>query len=257
MRTFEVTSGAIAVSDPCYTSETWCMGYLENVKNGTWNFEVIYGYEDRIKELRIFHADLSEFPDPEKSDLLESDIEVGVDSGQAGFFDKEFFDTTPKGKYGETGSFYDTACGLTYNRDLDRRLRNGETAAEGEKYFTAGVLMGRGVVSSSGFGDGCYDCLYHVDEQTGQIDAAMIIFMEDEEEDEEGNFVLVTVYDGEIEVDAFPSKHAAQDALMRDIYEMGQDTDLPAEYDPAAISTWLTENKVNLIWTIKKLEEAA
>lgn len=33
---FEVTAGAVRVSDPCYGMDTWCAGTVENVPNGKW-----------------------------------------------------------------------------------------------------------------------------------------------------------------------------------------------------------------------------
>jgi len=34
--TFEITSGVMVCSDPCYEIPTWCQGIVENVKKGTW-----------------------------------------------------------------------------------------------------------------------------------------------------------------------------------------------------------------------------
>jgi hypothetical protein len=36
MKKFEVTSGKMVLSDPCYTIPTWCQGVVDRVKNGTW-----------------------------------------------------------------------------------------------------------------------------------------------------------------------------------------------------------------------------
>jgi hypothetical protein len=33
---FEVTAGAVRVSDPCYSMTTWCAGTIDNVPNGKW-----------------------------------------------------------------------------------------------------------------------------------------------------------------------------------------------------------------------------
>ena len=33
---FEVVSGKLAVSDPCYDTDVWCRGELENCKLGNW-----------------------------------------------------------------------------------------------------------------------------------------------------------------------------------------------------------------------------
>ncbi len=39
---FEVVSGQLIISDPCYKRGIWCAGTLENVRNGEWNAKVAY-----------------------------------------------------------------------------------------------------------------------------------------------------------------------------------------------------------------------
>ena len=34
---FEVKSGKLMVSDPCYKKDTWCQKVLNDVRNGKWN----------------------------------------------------------------------------------------------------------------------------------------------------------------------------------------------------------------------------
>ena len=36
MKEFEITSGKIVCSDPCYKTDVWCMGIVDNVENGSW-----------------------------------------------------------------------------------------------------------------------------------------------------------------------------------------------------------------------------
>lgn len=43
---FEVSSGALRVTDPCYSLDTWCAGQLQNVMNGEWNAHVGYHKDD-------------------------------------------------------------------------------------------------------------------------------------------------------------------------------------------------------------------
>jgi hypothetical protein len=90
-KTFEVKSGAIVCSDPCYSIPTWCQGIVENVKNGTWVANVIVTDEGdwgkRIALLSISHKDIEE-PDA-NIDIMN--FVGGVDSGQFGFFDKDFY----------------------------------------------------------------------------------------------------------------------------------------------------------------------
>lgn len=84
---FEVKSGKLVVSDPCYNRDTWCMGFLDNVRNGKWFAAILKmnagdGWGERVWELAAFTKGGSPSGDWEKTD-----IDVGVDSGQAGIFD--------------------------------------------------------------------------------------------------------------------------------------------------------------------------
>lgn len=161
--TFEVKSGKLIVSDPCYSRGTWCQGDLENVRTGKWTGLSVYGKTDwgnRVWEVRAVHADYPiDLAISEKTDL-----HVGVDSGQAGIFDAEKF-AGGEDSYGD-GGWYDECCNLT------------NSASQG------GILAG-GVVTSSGFGDGVYECF--ITRDNGKIVAAKVVFVMREEdcEDEE------------------------------------------------------------------------
>jgi hypothetical protein len=142
---FEIESGEVLVSDPCYEVDTWCNGSLSNVKKGKWKSYVVE--EDRIMYLVAYH-NKTKVPSYNSSMWKKSDIEVGVDSGQAGIYDRKYF--------------------------KDDRIVNGldrkheEIICEDEPWYSfncdrtlakigAGVIP-YGVVSSSGYGDGCYIC---------------------------------------------------------------------------------------------------
>ena len=89
-------------------------------------------------------------------------FEVGVDSGQAGIYDEDYYN-----KYHTADDcdddWYDDICNLTN---------------------PAGTKDGKCAVSSSGFGDGGYTCYMLVNDDN-QVIAISIVFIEDEEEDEE------------------------------------------------------------------------
>ena len=152
----------VRVSDPCYGTETWCAGTIDNVKEGLYNVEVEMSDEgiwgSRVKSLTVVHADYKGF-------LFFNEIarfEVGVDSGQAGIYDEDYYN-----KYhtedGCDDDWYDDICNLT---------------------DPFGTKDDKCVVSSSGFGDGCYICYILVDDNH-QVVAISIVFIDDEEEDEE------------------------------------------------------------------------
>lgn len=156
----------MAVSDPCYDRDSnlsKIRGILDNVKTGTWNaFTMngkLNGWGPRIFELQVFHESCS----PEHGDdsiwMSASEFEVGVDSGQAGFFDDEKYPYGDLGEYAESDSFYGRACELTLNES------------------GGGILNGFGAVSCSGIGDGCYEC-YVLHDEKDEIIGAKIIFLE-------------------------------------------------------------------------------
>jgi hypothetical protein len=159
---FQITSGSVYISDPCYDIGTWCQGKTDNVKNGTWKAHIIIatneetGWGNRVAELVAIHESAID----NKFEFEEnSGADIGVDSGQAGIFDKEVY------KGGDDENWYEECC--------DKTLSENQ----------AGVLEG-GVVSSSGFGDGSYNAFYERDEE-GNIIAIKIDFLSEEEEDDE------------------------------------------------------------------------
>lgn len=214
--TFVVSSGALRVTDPCYGMDTWCAGTLSDVMDGIWQAHVGYhkdeldqqwaerwlkGEEERINEyakiggeayakfdrerleakrkeleahpgrvayLHIVNIEAQRHFDHESefdSTWVDSGIHVGVDSGQAGFFDLEMFQTMKK-EVAVEEEFYDEICDLT----LDDK--------------SWGVHP-TGVVSSSGYGDGGYECLVRRNDDGKAIEAIIVYISKYEEEDEE------------------------------------------------------------------------
>jgi hypothetical protein len=239
-QSFEVASGALRVTDPCYGVDVWCSGQLENVKNGTWHAKVGYykdpfdeeqtrryfdderervegemkffeetltnhktlSDEDRVKvaELRNnrlaalnakMQANLSHpgrvsvigivhesvpFSELEKFNWAwVQGLDVGVDSGQAGFFDLAKYTeaVSDKNDRGEDGcnfkAFYRDVCDLTLT-----------DASWGVVPF--------GAVSSSGYGDGDYNCFVLrkpiSDPAVSELVGAYIVFISEEENEE-------------------------------------------------------------------------
>jgi hypothetical protein len=189
----QLTSGKVVVSDPCYERGTWCMGGLSDVLPGTWETAIVHSpacpadvtdiiarWEyNRVHELMAAHTDHQELISAgaanDYSQWEVADFHVGVDSGQAGIFDDTFYrndgvleeSDKPKDEMWKNRSerlgdaFYGGCCERTCCGDSGDR-----------KY--AGTLS-RGVVSSSGYGDGGYVCLYK--RVNNQIVAIAIIYM--------------------------------------------------------------------------------
>ena len=137
--TFEVTQPKLIISDPCYAPGTWCMGIVPNAQPGIWEAEIGFFHEGKhdaaVAYLAAFHQHC-----PPKNQLIarEELFKVGVDSGQAGVFDKPFY---------RAGA----DAGQTLHTD-----------------HYAGVIP-HGVVSNSGYGDGGYICYsYHLSKTQGQ-----------------------------------------------------------------------------------------
>ena len=162
IRSFEVTSGALLLSDPCYNRGTWCAIYDLPATNGKWLTsikEVDEGmWGNRIAELWAVneawavneslvetrnkqgvvlaadHSNIQEWMDGLPWVRIEGS--VSVDSGQAGIFDNNI----PVGaRDGDVRtSFYEQVCDLTLGQD------------------GWGVWNNQGSVSRSGDGDGGY-----------------------------------------------------------------------------------------------------
>lgn len=172
---FQQSSDKMMVSDPCYDLDTWCQHVLEDVTIGDWMTtsklfdEGVWGV--RVTEITAFIG-----AEPKDTDfILQDQVDIGVDSGQAGFFDYEYY---KKGKendnkiedegenaYNVKGSFYSTCCGIS----LDNKQ--------------SGTLE-QGFVSASGYGDGGYP-LYVVRDAEGKVTAVKVVFISEDELEEE------------------------------------------------------------------------
>ena len=106
----------VMVSDPCYGLGTWCQGVLKNVLPGQYDCNVEYSDEGswgtRVSAIEVTHVNYK------ASFLLlqMEDFEVGVDSGQAGIFDYEYYakyhmDATERPHVND--DWYDMVCDLT------------------------------------------------------------------------------------------------------------------------------------------------
>lgn len=105
----------IMVSDPCYGLNTWCQGIVENVLPGTYDCFVEYSDEGdwgtRVSAIEVRNA----YYDGPR-DFYPEDFEVGVDSGQAGIFDYEYYEkyhSDCKERYHVDDNWYNMACDKT------------------------------------------------------------------------------------------------------------------------------------------------
>lgn len=213
MKTIIKLGNKVMVSDPCYGLGTWCQGVLENVLPGNYKCSVEYSDEgdwgERVAAIEVRHKDYSDFI---PMDMEE--FEVGVDSGQAGIFDYDYYAKYHDGydvRPHVNDDWYGRVCNLTYEKkentnykpfdmnydglsveDVLKKMKEFEAYRESDescKYIgclTANQIDGLGFVSSSGFGDGCYTC-WTAREESGYIVAIRVEFITeyDEEDDDE------------------------------------------------------------------------
>jgi len=157
---FHLESGQMIVTDPCYDPDTKCAGLINNARPGKWNASIDYadipGWGERNWTLVVSHSDAK------KSELTrwsKCPFRVGVDSGQAGVFDLARYPKTERwrGRFGDEGTFYDSACKLTLSD-------------------TGAGCIEFGAVSSSGLGDGGYSA-YAAQNTAGETIGVMIVFI--------------------------------------------------------------------------------
>lgn len=173
---FELTTPVMRVSDPCYDRNVWCCGTVDNCKIGTWEAAVLkkdegdWGVRNAVLAVR-FAKDGPTFSAINRAvcngtgQWHECPFEVGVDSGQAGFFDEQFYKEDPLfGNFSDPTTepgelWYRNCCDVTLSR------------------AAAGVIP-CGAVSCSGFGDGGYTAVKHITED-GWVDFMFIVFIEE------------------------------------------------------------------------------
>ena len=169
----EVKDGRITVTDPCYEVGTWCQGEVA-VKNGFYNAYAVITDEKawgtRVAELIIVKDGVDDF---DLFSPLDLDFEVGVDSGQAGFFNTDYYEKNQPDDEWEKAdgiSWYRRVCNITLSED------------------SCGTIDGEGVVSESGYGDGGYRCYPAYENDTEEIVGLRLVFIEDYDEDEDEDY---------------------------------------------------------------------
>lgn len=155
-QTFNVVSGKVCLSDPCYKVGTWCGKYNVPAMNGKW----LVSYEEIDKTIYSFtahHEDIHKIF--YTADWIN---DLGVDSGQFGIFDASIYDGG--GDFDEPG-FYKDCCDATLSK------------------ANCGIIQGKGFVSSSGYGDGNYSAFALYSEE-GELVSLNVVFVEEDEEDD-------------------------------------------------------------------------
>ena len=151
VKTFDVKSGNVHLSDPCYDRATVrsAGNYKVPAQNGTWLTTVVYDSQNEPSILlAAFENEAAPFViqaivdgGPRALFALEKFRKlISVDSGQVGIFDDSLY---PKGSstgdIDDENTFYGKACEIT--------LSGNDT----------GVIDNLGAVSRTAHGDGSYD----------------------------------------------------------------------------------------------------
>jgi len=170
--TFEIQTGKVYVSDPCYEVGTWCQLHLEKVRTGTWQMDMEHDDHEVVSALVCRHIDCRY---PLFGELAG---EIGVDSGQAGVFDSQYYKSNKvaqgieltsedspivdedSDEYEDGGAWYNLCCDKTLGDEC-------------------GGVIPFGALSSSGYGDGGYNVW--VAKENDEIVGIKIIFVEEPE----------------------------------------------------------------------------
>lgn len=161
---FFVTGNKIHVSDPCYDYDSPGSATIANVLSGEYLAKLtlynMANWGTRVARLSIYHANHKNIVPN-----ICTDCVISVDSGQAGFFDDDYYKENQGGDFGNITTLFGLACSLTLSKNR------------------GGIMLDKGVVSETGFGDGSYS-LYIGKNEAGKIVSASIIFIADDELEE-------------------------------------------------------------------------
>ena len=178
---FEVESGKLRISDPCYDKDLdpTHATLLTEVANGSWKAEVIYSNEGTWgTRCAGLICQLKTIPTVTHNDTgWEYRTDISVDSGQAGIYDEKYYKHNGV-VIGLHRVHSETICDDDpwYSFNCDRTLSKK----------SAGVIP-YGAVSSSGYGDGRYGVFVMRDEIDHEVVAVLIDFLLTEKANEEQN----------------------------------------------------------------------
>lgn len=124
----EITlNNKVRISDPCYDIDTWCAGTIENVLPGDYKCYMqrvdTGSWGVRISSIEVKHKDYLNIEPTENTG-----IDVGVDSGQAGIYDLDYFVKNREDKNGDD-KWYWRVCDSTYIEERNPNYHNFEKSS--------------------------------------------------------------------------------------------------------------------------------
>ena len=177
---FQIKSGKVNLTDPCYDTSTFCGMYNVPAKNGTWVAELsvltnaqTFGWGNRVESFEVWHEDVNKH----NLNIVPMYADFGVDSGQFGVFDSSTYVGDPRSDKERT--WYFMVCDLTIGDDM------------------CGVTEdGTGFASRTGYGDGGYEGEGAY--VNGELVYFKIVFIADSDEDDEDDEEDSSIFYGTI-----------------------------------------------------------
>ncbi len=172
---FSNLKNTVIVTDPCYPEDSWCSKVLKDVQEGRFKCLLCISDEEdwgrRVSNLIAIHEDYLDCIDFKNGFQFDSKLicqipyynVIGVDSGQAGIFNYDYYKThQPDNDWNldinGNKSWYRRICDITGSESL------------------GGVVDNAGIVSCSGYGDGSYTCSAFYDVKAEKIVGILIDF---------------------------------------------------------------------------------
>ena len=182
MKTITLTENVV-VSDPCYQIPTWCQAVIDDVLPGNYNATVLKQDEGdwgtRCSKIIAIHQDYN-YTDKFKWEYYSGSI--GVDSGQCGIFSMDSYrndDHQIENGDGDISFFSQEPWASMRSQDKE----TGEEWYVKMCSWTLGKnqwgVYDKGIVSSSGFGDGSYNL--YVARKKKKIIGFIVEFLDDEQ----------------------------------------------------------------------------
>ncbi len=184
---FEVVSGQVRISDPCYQkrgTSPMIAGVLP-ARKGTWLAAIRVSEEKdlgrRVAELLVLHQSR-----PAKLLWREASFFVGVDSGTAGVFDElHFRDDSVRRNQGKSAN---PARAPAKREPGEAWYEEYVVGMKGDAH-----IIPFGVITHSGFGDGSYRC--RVSRSAGgQVEAIRIVYIAEGKEGDDLRAVVRRVF---------------------------------------------------------------
>lgn len=179
--TIRLTKGYVTATDPCYDKNTWCTVEIKNVLAGNWKAYIKYSddtsWGDRISELVLVNENYN-IDDIDCFEEMEG--EAGVDAGLCGFFED-------KPDYNDDA--WDKLCDNEFEMAGDTKGYPNYGIATLDNNFKC-----VGAWSSSGYGDGGYP-VYTASDKSGYVIAMKVVYIDDEEYEDDISDDLIDEYD--------------------------------------------------------------